>query len=321
MISHNAWIVFDPLYGDSGKAKVAASLALAVQARAALEVGSGPSAGHVVEDPRGKRYVSRLIPPCFPQSDISLLISRSVLVDARIIRDELDAISTWPWHGDLVIDAACKVADFAGAENFLAAELELRRDSFRLANLPTAREHTELSKYAGDVRRRVAETIAAGDSVVAVVQHGFCVTGVGNDALPRAASSQTAKEDLPADASTQVVATIKTMPTRTLAGPLPNEIPWPERIPRSVGINTGRPARISAEPDFEILRQSIAENKASSAVITFADYLCPESRGETDWNQLGSRARQFVHEIETNLQLPVVGISTGPKIGEIIWLN
>lgn len=60
-------------------------------------------------------------------------------------------------------------------------------------------------------------------------------------------------------------------------------------------------------------------NGATGIVLTFADQIDAKARDAKTYNELPSRVREFVRAVEYATDVPVVGVSTGPLVEEMVW--
>jgi adenylosuccinate synthase len=313
-----AHIIVDPLYGDSGKGKIAARLAARVDAAVAIEVGSGPSAGHEIVDAEGRAFVTRMIPSCFTQRRTLLAIAKDILIEPTLLQQELAALAPYDADHRLRVDARCRVADFCDARDLVAAEAAIRRGE-RADGVGSVADVCWLHSHLVDVDALGGETLHGGADIVVIVQHGTCVGrdyGEGEVVDCACTATMPAVADVAANGRRRVVLVVKAMPTRSLRGVLPHETAWPARLPRAVGKSSGRPFRIAAAPDLDLLQAMARVNEGHEVCLTFADVLDPAAAGITSWNELPRCVRQLIDRIEAHLGLPVTYVSTGPRLDD-----
>ena len=314
-------IIIDPLYGNSGKGKIAALVAQTEDAVLAVEVGTGPSAGHEIWDAEGRRYLTRMVPPCFTHRSTKLAISKGVMIEPSLLRTELENLSAYRVKDRLFIDKRCRVVAFGADVDLLRAETDVRRNADNESFLSVS-DVEEFRPFVADVDDLLSVALGSGKNVIVVMQHGTCVTrGFGEgELIDWACTTENALRELPGIGSFKVLLVVRTMPTRTQNGPLPNEIPWPTGIPQLFGMSSGRPMRIASGPNIDLLQQMASVNRADEIYLTFADFLDADARGVTRWQLLPDKVKQFVTNIEKQLGLAVRYISTGPGIDEGVWL-
>jgi adenylosuccinate synthase len=314
-------IIIDPLYGNSGKGKIAALVAQSQNAALAVEVGTGPSAGHEIRDAAGQRYLTRMVPPCFTNRTTKLAIAKGVMIEPALLRRELEHLATYEVKDRLFIDNRCRVVDLESDSDLVRAETEIRRKRMN-ETLPSVSEVAEFRPFLADVDDLLSSVLSSGKNVVVVMQHGTCVTrGFGEGELIEwTCTTENALRELPGIGAYQVLLVVRTMPTRTQSGPLPNEIAWPEHMPQLFGMSSGRPMRISSAPDMDLLHEMASVNEGNEVHLTFADFLDSRARGVTQWQLLPERVKKFVNEVERRVGLAVRYISTGPGIDEGVWL-
>jgi len=108
--------------------------------------------------------------------------------------------------------------------------------------------------------------------------------------------------------------------TRVGTGPMENELSPEETAKKGwaeVGTVTGRQRR-AAEFDFKLAKKAVMLNSATQIAITKLDVLFPDCSNKTTFDSLSNEAKSFVKKIETNLNVPVTLLGTGPKINDII---
>jgi adenylosuccinate synthase len=86
-------VVIDAGFGDSGKGKIAAYLALARGFRHVVNGGTGPSAGHVLEFSAGRAVTVGQVPVGFAAPLAQLYIGPGTLIDERLLRSELATLA------------------------------------------------------------------------------------------------------------------------------------------------------------------------------------------------------------------------------------
>jgi adenylosuccinate synthase len=314
-------IIIDPLYGNSGKGKIAALVARSENAALAVEVGTGPSAGHEIWDAAGRRYLTRMVPPCFIHRTTKLAIAKGVMIEPALLRTELQQLAGFEVENRLFIDNRCRVVDLRSNSDLVRAETEIRRTRAH-ETLPRVSQVAELSPFMANVDDLLSNALRSGQQVVVVMQHGTCVTnGFGEGELIEwTCTTESALRELPGIGAHQVSLVVRTMPTRTQDGPLPNEIAWPQHMPQVFGMSSGRPMRISSGPDMDLLQEMAIINHANEVYLTFADFLDSGARGVTRWQLIPDKIKKFVSEVERRIGLVVRYISTGPAIDEGVWL-
>ena len=314
-------IIIDPLYGNSGKGKIAALVARSENAALAVEVGTGPSAGHEIWDAAGRRYLTRMVPPCFINRTTKLAIAKGVMIEPALLRTELQQLASYEVKNRFFIDNRCRVVDLQSNSDLVRAETEIRRKRAH-ETLPSVSQVAELSPFMANVDHLLSSALRSGKPVVVVMQHGTCVThGFGQGELIEwTCTTENALRELPGIGAHQVSLVVRTMPTRTHDGPLPNEIAWPQHMPQVFGMSSGRPMRISSGPDMDLLHEMAVINRANEVYLTFADFLDSRARGVTRWQLVPDKIKKFVNELERRLGLVVRYVSTGPGIDEGVWL-
>ena len=117
-----------------------------------------------------------------------------------------------------------------------------------------------------------------------------------------------------------VIVVFKAYNTRVGGGPLIGEISWEEAEKRGwaeIATNTGRKRR-AAPFSFELAKRAIMLNGATQTAVTKIDILFPDCKGARYYNDLSTKARNFIENIEEKLKVPVTLIGTGPGTMEVV---
>lgn len=329
-----ATVVAGGLWGDEGKGKVVAYLALRDEPAIIARGGVGPNAGHTVFV-EGRKYVMRQVPVGFVQRKARLLIGPGVLVDPEVTLDEVARLKIKP--GRLGIDGACTViepehrredqsrshlVDVVGTTGTGTGPANEARVG-RRARL--ARDDSQLAPYIADVAAEVGAAIAAGDQVLVEGSQGLGLSLYHGD-YPYCTSKDTSASALCADVGlgptnvANVVVVLKAYASRVGNGPFPTELDPAEVEIRGwaeFGAVTGRPRRIG-EFDYERSARAVMISGATDLAITNLDRRFPGAAGVRDLEGLPPEARAFVDGIEERLAVPATLLSTGPDAWEMI---
>jgi adenylosuccinate synthase len=327
-------IVTGGFWGDEGKGKVVAYLALTDEPPVIARAGVGPNAGHTVFVD-GTKYVLRQVPVGFLQRRARLLIGAGVLVDPDVALAEVDRLAIPPAH--LGIDRACTVilpehrdADRASAHlrevvgttgtgtgPANAARIE------RTARL--AQDEPRLAPFLADVALELNQAIDRGDNVLIEGTQGFGLSLLHGD-YPFVTTKDTTAAACCMDVGigptrvTDVLVVFKAYASRVGHGPMPTELPpgvAAERNWEEVGAVTGRQRRIG-EFDFEHAARAVMINGATALAVTNLDRRFPDAAGCTELEGLPSAARAFVDAVEDRLGRPITLVSTGADVDDMI---
>ncbi|MEZ0318482.1 MAG: adenylosuccinate synthetase [Pyrobaculum sp.] len=325
-------VVVDGFFGDTGKGKVAAYLALADKPALCVRTGA-PNAGHTVVW-NGETYVLRTLPTCFVEAATKLAVAPGALIKLDVFLSEVEKFG----KGRSYVDFNTGVIE----ERHVEAE---RRDEYLmktvgstgqgvgaamvdrvLRRLRLARDFEELKPYLADVPAMIHETkdkgvlIEGTQGTFLSLYHGTYPYVTSRDVT---ASGILSEAGVGPKAVDEVVLVFKAYVTRVGGGPLPGELPpeeaerrgWAER-----GAVTGRPRR-AAPFNYELARRAVLLNAPTQIAVTKIDVLFKEAAGKTRWADLPPEARRWIDEVEAALGVPVTLIGTGPEPRHMVDLR
>jgi adenylosuccinate synthase len=327
-------IVVGGFWGDEGKGKIVAYLALHDQPGVIARAGAGPNAGHTIYVD-GTRYVLRQVPVGFVAAASRLLVGPGVVVDPEVALDEVERLGIRPER--LGIDARCTlITPEHIAED--RASVHLREtvgstgtgtgpaQAARAARVaPLARDEPRLARFLADVPAELNAAVDAGQDVLIEGTQGFGLSLYHGD-YPFVTSKDTTAAAACVDVGLgptrvdEVCVVFKAYASRVGQGPMPTELEpglaeargWEE-----FGAVTGRRRRIG-EFDFDMAERAIRVNGASHLAITNLDRRFPGAAGCTRDAELPAEARAFLDEVEDRLGRPLALISTGADVDELI---
>lgn len=327
-------IVTGGFWGDEGKGKVVAYLALNDRPPVIARAGVGPNAGHTIFVD-GTRYVLRQVPVGFVASESRLLIGVGVLVDPNVTLDEVARLHIDPSR--LGIDRACTVIEPSHIDADKASD-HLREvvgttgtgtgpaNAARIARTARlARDEPRLAAFMADVAQEVNAAVDGGQDVLIEGTQGFGLSLYHGD-YPYVTTKDTTAAGCCVDVGigptrvTDVLVVFKAYASRVGHGPMPTELPDAVAVERGweeVGAVTGRRRRIG-EFDFEHAARAIQINGATALALTNLDRRFPAAAGCTSWSSLPGEAQAFVDDIEQRLARPVVIVSTGADVDDTI---
>jgi len=329
-------VVVGGQWGDEGKGKIISYLCMRDKPHIIARAGVGPNAGHTVIY-RGRKYPLRLTPSGFLHSSARLLIGAGVLVNPRVMLEEIESLGIQHRIG---IDRRCGIIEEEHiqkdrASEHLAGKIGSTGTGCGPANMDRAArklrlaEHVpELEPYLTDVAEELNRAADAGKRVLVESSQGFGLS-LFYGTYPYVTSKDTTAGMACVDVGIgprkvkEVVVVFKSFPTRVGAGPFPTEMPQEEAERLGIveyGTVTGRRRRIGWF-DYDMARYAAMLNSASQIALTCIDYLDPKCRGVRSYGELSEKAKSFVEEVERRVGVPVTIISTGPEVEETIDLR
>lgn len=323
-------------WGDEGKGKIIAYLALHDKPKIIARSGVGPNAGHTVYH-QGKKFGLRQVPCGFVYEGSRLLIGPGVLVNPEVLAKEAEVTGTANRIG---VDYNCTVIEPNHIEQdksseYLKGKIGTTGTGCGPANVARvnrtaklAKDVPELKRFLTDVPKDVNDAIRGGDFVLVEGSQGFGLS-LFHGTYPYVTSKDTAASTLAADVGVgptkvnDVLLVFKAYVSRVGAGPFPTEISQEKAEEMGIvefGTVTGRRRRIGTF-DFDLARRAVMINGATQVAITCLDRLFKGASGVRNWEQLPSDAKEFVKKIEKELEVPVTIISTGSELDNIIDLR
>ena len=329
-------IVVGGFFGDEGKGKIIAYLALADRPAIVARGGVGPNAGHSVEF-HGKKYGLRMVPSGFVYEDARLLIGAGVLVNPEVFLEEVEMLGVEKRVG---VDFRCgiierqhieadrsdaRLKDKIGTTGTGCGPANAER---ALRKIKQAKDVEVLKPFLCDVPAEINAALTEGKSVLIEGTQGFGIS-LFYGTYPYVTSKDTTASQIAADVGlgptrvNEVIVVFKAFPTRVGAGPFRTEMS--EEESKALGIEeygtvTGRKRRIGRW-DGEMARYAAMINGATQIAITGIDRIDSACRGVTEFEKLSEKAKRFVERVEQDVGVPVTLISTGPELDEIIDLR
>lgn len=325
-------VIVGGFFGDEGKGKVVAYLALNDKVDAAVRVGS-VNAGHTVFW-GGREFKLRIIPSAFVNGSCKLYVSAGSLVRLDVFFREVTTLGV---AGRVFVDMN------AGIIEDKHVETEVRDEYLRnsigstlqgvgaamvdrvMRRLRLARDFPELRTYLVDVVDEVLDVIDSGGSVLVEGTQGTYLS-LYHGTYPYVTSRDTTAAGVLSEVGLgpkyvdEVVIVFKSYVTRVGGGPLPGELPiddvvsrgWMERA--SV---TGRMRR-AAPFNYDLAKRAVAINSATQIALTCLDRVFPSSARVREWGKLPPEAKKWVEDLEDVMKTPVTLIGTGDDVTHMI---
>ncbi|MFC1505635.1 adenylosuccinate synthetase [Thermoproteota archaeon] len=326
-------VVVGGFFGDEGKGKLIAYLALKDKPSVIVRGGVGPNAGHTVQF-EGKTYSLRMIPSGFTNKNSKLLIGPGVSVDPQVFLKEITLTETESRVG---LDSQCGIIE----EKHIQAEMSSAHLSkkvgstksgvgacnadrvFRVAKL--AKDIPELSKYIVDVPQEINNVIEQNGNILVEGTQGTFLS-LYHGTYPFCTSKDVCAAAICSDIGigptrvSDITLVFKAFVTRVGEGTLEGQLNREEVIKRGwieYGTVTRRERR-AAPFDFNLANRAIMLNGATQLAITKIDLIAPEAAGLKVFEELPKEAKEFIENIESKTNRPVTLIGTGPSTLDII---
>jgi adenylosuccinate synthase len=326
-------VIVGGFFGDEGKGKVVSYLALNDDIDAVVRGGVGPNAGHTVVW-REKEYKFRMIPSAFMNPDLRLLIGPGVLVNPKILLQEIELTSSGNRVG---VDYNCAIIEdkhiqIDKGSDYLKGKIGTTGTGCGPCNadrvnrtVKVAREIEMLTPYLTDVSLETNRLIDDGRGVLIEGTQGTFLS-LFHGTYPFCTSKDVTASAMCSDVGVgptkilDVLVVFKAYTTRVGGGPLEGELS-PEETDRrgwsEFGAVTGRRRRAS-EFNYDLAKRAIMLNGGTMAAVTKLDILFPESRECQTFDVLPDAAKSFVRKIEVETGVPVTIIGTGPGTDDVI---
>jgi len=327
------YVVVDGFFGDTGKGKVISYLSVADDVDIVARGGVGPNAGHTVVY-ENRTYKLRQVPSGFVNPRSRLLIGPGVLVNPEVFLKELELTNT---KGRVFMDHQTGIIE--------QKHIEEDRGSSHLKNkigttgsgsgpamrdrvmriLKLAKDYEFLKEYLTDVPYEVNSALDENKRVILEGTQGTFLS-LYHGTYPYVTSKDVTASAICSDVGVgpkrvdEIVLVFKSYVTRVGGGPLENEYSIEEA--KKLGLLeiatvTGR-IRRAAPFNFNYAKRAVMLNSPTQIAITKIDVLFKEDFGKREWSKLSKEARNFITNIEDNLNVPVTLISTGPDVKHTI---
>jgi adenylosuccinate synthase len=326
-------VVVGGFFGDEGKGKLTAYLALRDHPTIVARGGVGPNAGHTVQV-QGKTYSLRMVPSGFVFKESRLLIGPGVLVNPSVLLKEIEVTDT---RNRIGIDRQCAIIEQKHIDEEIRSEHLVKKIGvtksgvgacnadrvFRSAKL--AKDVPELSGFLADVSGEINDALDEKRNVLLEGSQGTFLS-LFHGTYPFCTSKDVCASAICSDVGIgptevdDVIVVFKTFVTRVGEGPLEGQLSEEETRKRGwqeFGTVTGR-LRRAAPFNFDLAKRAVRLNGATQAAITKLDVVFPDTIGLKKYEQLPLRARDFISEVEKAIGIPVTLIGTGPSSEDLI---
>lgn len=325
-------VVVGGFFGDEGKGKIIAYLAMKDKADIAVRGGVGPNAGHTVMF-HGREHKTRMLPSALVSKQTRLMIGPGVLINAGVLLEEIKNFNT---KDRTFVDPLCGIIDSTHVDSD-TSDPNLKRigttgtgtgpanadRALRRASL--ARDSFALSEYLQDISRIVNSSIDRDKNVLVEGTQGTFLS-LYHGTYPYVTSKDVTASAICSDVGigpkkvSDVLVVFKAYVTRVGSGPLEGELEQEETTSKGwteFGSVTGRLRRASPF-NVDLARRSIMLNSATQVALTKLDIVFPSDAGKREFNDLSSEAKMFVNRIEKEIGLGVAVIGTGQELDDVI---
>lgn len=329
-------IVVGGFFGDEGKGKIVAYLAKKDKPHIVARGGVGPNAGHTVII-EGKKYGLSMVPSGFVHEKARLLIGSGVLINPEVLKREISQLKLEKQIG---IDWRCAIIEERHIEEDKKNE-ELKgkisttgtgcgpaNAERALRRIKQAKEEKQLEEFLCDAPLVINNVLNEGKYVLVEGTQGFGIS-LFYGTYPYVTSKDTTASQIAADVGIgptkvdDVIIVFKSFPTRVGAGPFETEISEKKSFYLNIeeyGTVTGRKRRIGMW-DSKMASYAAMINGATMAALSGLDRMDVACKGIRKYEELSKEVKNFVEKVEKELHIPVVLLSTGPEISEMVDLR
>ena len=325
-------VVVGGFFGDEGKGKIISYLAIKDNPQIIVRGGAGPNAGHTIRD-NGKVYKVRMLPSGFLNKNAKVMIGPGVVVNPNVLNKEIQDFDV---TGRVFIDKHCGIIEETHLSRDSKGDLKEKIGSTGSGTGPAnadramrvlklAKDFDSLSPLITDVPLEVNTALDAGKNVLIEGTQGTFLS-LWHGTYPFVTSKDVTACGICADVGIgptkvdQVLVVFKSYVTRVGTGPLEKELSTNDAEKKGwseFGTVTGRQRR-SADFDFNLARRAVMLNGATQIAITKLDVLFTDCAGKNSYDDLSVDAKEFITNIEKELNTPVTLIGTGPDVNDII---
>jgi adenylosuccinate synthase len=308
----------------------------------------GANAGHSFYHDEQK-FIARSIPVGWTNPDASLFIGPGAVIDPDVLRDELSTIEDagYSVKNRLLIDNRAVMISRSqhlaegGVSGKAHAQIGSTGEGVGLARMAKINRDTLISTDTAPYTCiRVADEtpffeslgIQTGDTADLLHRHlrdgsKIMLEGAQGCGLsltlgdwPHVTSADTNAAQLASDAGispsdvSHSILVARTYPIRVAgpSGPLYNETSWEELGLEPEITTVTKKVRRVGHWNPEQVRYACQVNYPALLVVTFIDYLWPETKGVVNWRSLPETALEWIKEQEELIEAPIVAVGTGP---------
>lgn len=325
-------VIVGGFFGDEGKGKIIAYLALKDKPSIAVRGGVGPNAGHTFTID-GRAYKVRMLPSAVAYKGCRLMIGAGVLIDPDVLLHEIREFDA---SDRVVVDNQAGIIEERHKEIDRAGEhskaIGTTGSGSGPANadrasriLKLAKDVESLARLTGDVPMLVNDALDKGEHVLIEGTQGTFLS-LYHGTYPFVTSKDVTASAICSDIGIgpkrvdDVLVVFKAYVTRVGSGMLEDELDREEARRRGwleVATVTGRERR-AAPFNIRLAKRAVMLNSATQIAVTKLDVLFPECKHARVYEQLSNDAKRFIESIEDGLKVNVTLIGTGEDVYDII---
>ena len=325
-------VVVGGFFGDEGKGKIISYLAIKDNPKIIVRGGAGPNAGHTIKD-GDQVYKVRMLPSGFLNKNAKVMIGPGVVINPDVLNNEIQDFHV---TGRAFIDKHCGIIEETHLVRDSKGELKEKIGSTGSGTGPAnadramrvlklAKDFDSLSPLIVDVPLEINSALDVNENILVEGTQGTFLS-LWHGTYPFVTSKDVTASGICADVGLgptkidEVIVVFKSYVTRVGTGPLDKELSVEDAEKKGwseFGTVTGRQRR-AADFDFDLARRAIMLNGATQISITKLDVLFTDCIGKTSFDELTDGAKTFIENIETELNIPVTIIGTGPDICDVI---
>jgi len=328
-------ILIGGFFGDEGKGKVAAYLALKDSPSLSVRTGS-INAGHTVTY-MGKQWKVRIIPSAFVNKSTYLGLGPGALTSIDVLMNEakettaLDRMYIDP-HVGIITENEIKeersddhLMKTVGSTGQGVGYAEVKRV---LRKLKLAKDYDILSKYITKIPELIIEKLEKNENILVEGTQGYYLS-LYHGEYPYVTSRNTSASGVLSEIGVgpkyvdHVTVIFKSYVTRVGEGPLEGEVSWEEAEKlgiAEVATVTGRKRR-SAPFNIKLAKEAVRVNSATQIAITKLDSLFKDAKGVREYSKLPAEAKKWIDQIEEELKVPITLVGTGEDALDMIDLR
>ena len=335
-------VVVGGQFGGEGKGKVVSHLCRNDNFDVAVRCG-GPNSGHTctIDD---RQVALRQVPVGVVNPATKLYLAAGCLIDPDVLLDEIERFDLTPDRLKIDKNAAIITEDCTRKENELGLREQLgstlsgvgaavSKRALRNPPIDLAANHPILSPFTCDVAEEVMNGYKNQKKIVIEGTQGFGLSLYHSPYYPNTTSRDTTASAFLSEVGisplcvSEIIMVIRTFPIRVggNSGVLFDEISW-ETIqkesgyPHDVSENTTvtRTLRRVGRFNLALVKKALNANYNAKIALMGVDYLDYRNKSKVALDELTSKTRDYILELEQNLSTKIGYIGTGPADKEII---